>query len=309
MVEYTWIAIGCLCEKRNERKGRDRSMIFKIITDSTADLNPEIIAQYDITVASLEVIMDEKPYKASDVTNEVFYAHLEDCLKNNKKLPSTSQVTPYGFEKVLEPYANKEDTFVLVFTIGKELSNTHYSAQKAIENLEMKNVYLADTETATFCLGALVTEVAKLAKKPGMTKEDLISATEDLVSRVWIYFAIDDLRCLRAGGRLSEEAMKQGMMARLKPIAYIHKKVEICGKAMGQGMATKWIAERVAAERDPALPLYFGQAMANEPIEKYKSQFAELLQLTGEELNYTMGPIVGTHTGAGCEGIAFFKKK
>jgi len=78
---------------------------------------------------------------------------------------------------------------------------------------------------------------------------------------------------------------------------------------MGQGMATKWIAERVAAERDPALPLYFGQAMANEPIERYKSQFAEQLQLNGEELNYTMGPIVVTHTGAGCAGIAFFKKK
>ena len=103
--------------------------------------------------------------------------------------------------------------------------------------------------------------------------------------------------------------MKQGMMARLKPIACVNGKVEICAKAMGQGMATKWIAERVAEERDPELPLYFGQAMANEPIERYKTQFAELLQLTGEELNYTMGPVVATHTGAGCAGIAFFKKK
>ena len=281
-------------------------MKFKIITDSTADLTPEIIAKYDITIASLDVIMDEKPYRAVDVKNEDFYAHLADCLQNGKKLPSTSQVTPYGFEKVLEPYANLEDTFVLVLTIGKELSNTYYSAQKAIENLEMKNVHLFDTYTVTFALGALVTEIAKLAEQPGITKQELIEKAEDLNSRVWLYFAIDDLRCLRAGGRLSEEAMKQGMMARLKPIAYIYKKVEICGKAMGQGMATKWIAERVASERDPALPLYFGQAMANEPIERYKSQFAEMLMLNGDELNYTMGPIVGTHTGAGCAGIAFF---
>ncbi len=284
-------------------------MKFKIITDSTADLTPEITAKYDITVASLDVIMDEKPYRAVDVKNEDFYAHLADCLQNNKKLPSTSQVTPYGFEKVLEPYVNLEDTFVLVFTIGKMLSNTYFSAQKAIENLEMKNAYLVDTDNATFALGALVTEAAKLAEKDGMTKDALIEKVEDLNSRLCIYFAIDDLRPLRAGGRLSEEAMKQGMMARLKPIATIAGKVEICGKAMGQGMATKWIAERVAAERDPEMPLYFGQAMANEPIEKYKSQFAEMLMLTGEEQNYTMGPIVGTHTGAGCAGIAFFKKK
>lgn len=283
-------------------------MNFKIITDSTADLNPEIIERYDITVASLDVIMDEVPHRAVDITNEEFYAHLASCLQNGTKLPSTSQVTPYGFEKILEPYANLEDTFVLVFTIGKQLSATYYSAQKAIENLEMKNVYLVDTDTGTFALGALVTEVAKLAGKEGVTTDELIKMTEDLNKHLCIYFAIDDLRCLRAGGRLSEEAMKQGMMARLKPIATIAGKVEICAKAMGQGMATKWIAERVASERDPKLPLYFGQAMANEPIERYKSQFAELLQLTGEEQNYTMGPIVGTHTGAGCAGIAFFKK-
>lgn len=284
-------------------------MKFKIITDSTADINPEILEKYDITVASLDVIMDGKPHRAVDVPNEVFYAHLNDCLTNGKKLPSTSQVTPFAFEKVLEPYANLEDTFVLVLTIGKEMSNTYYSAQKAIENLEMKNVHLFDTYIVTFGLGALVTEIAKICETPGITVEEVIERGEDLNSRVWMYFAIDDLRCLRAGGRLSEESMKQGMMARLKPIAYICKKVEICGKAMGQGMATKWIAERVVAERDPEMPLYFGQAMVNEPIERYKSQYGEQLALTGEELNYTMGPIVATHTGAGCAGIAFFKKK
>ena len=284
-------------------------MRFKIITDSTADISPEILKKYDITVASLDVIMDGKPYKAVDVSNEVFYAHLNDCITNGKKLPSTSQVTPFAFEKVLEPYANLEDTFVLVLTIGKEMSNTYYSAQKAIENLGMKNVHLFDTYIVTFGLGALVTEIAKLCQIPEITAEELIEKGEVLNSRIWMYFAIDDLRCLHAGGRLSEESMKQGMMARLKPIAYIEKKVEICSKAMGHGMATKWIAERVAAERDPMLPLYFGQAMANEPIERYKTQFSQQLQLTGEELNYTMGPIVVTHTGAGCAGIAFFKKK
>ena len=284
-------------------------MRFKVITDSTADINPDILQRYDITVATLDVIMDGVPHKATEVTNEEFYAHLNECLTMGKKLPSTSQVTPYAFEKVLEPYSNLEDSFVLVLTIGKDLSNTYYSAQKAIENLGMENAYLFDTNTGTFALGALVTEIAKLCQDPNITKEELIKKGEDLNDRLWIYFAIDDLRCLRAGGRLSEEAMKQGMMARLKPIACVNGKVEICAKAMGQGMATKWIAERVAEERAPELPLYFGQAMANEPIERYKTQFAELLQLTGEELNYTMGPVVATHTGAGCAGIAFFKKK
>ena len=55
-------------------------MNFKIITDSTADICPEILEKYNITVASLDVIMDGKPQKAVDVPNEVFYSHLNECL-------------------------------------------------------------------------------------------------------------------------------------------------------------------------------------------------------------------------------------
>ena len=284
-------------------------MKIKIITDSTADIPRHVAERYDITIASLDVIMDGQPRKAVDVSEKEFYDHLNKCLAEGKPLPTTSQVTIMGFEDVLRPYANVEDTFVLVLTIGKELSNTYNSATKAIESLGMKNVYLFDTYMTSLALGALVIEVAKLAQAPDATVEKVIEAGEDLNSRVWVYLAIDDLRCLRAGGRLSATAMALGSMLRLKPIVYIEKKVEIAAKTIGQGKANKWIAERIAVERDTSLPLYLGSAKAPELIDKLKAQYGDMMGITGDEMISSMGPVVGTHAGPGCVGVAFFKKK
>ena len=210
---------------------------------------------------------------------------------------------------MLAPYANKEDTFVAVITIAKEMSSTHRSAQMAIENLGMKNVHLFDTYIVTYGLGHLVLEIAKLAQKPDITVEQFIEQAEDLNSRIWMYMSIGDLRCLRAGGRLSASSMALGALMHVKPVAYIYKKVEVCAKVMGQGKANKLMVERVAAERDESLPICFGNAQAEYIVEKYKSQYAKELKLTGDEVNLSMGPVVATHSGPDCAGIAFFKKK
>ena len=284
-------------------------MKIKVITDSTADLPREITEKYDIDVVSLGVIMNGQAHRAVDVSEEEFYGHLNDCLKNRKALPTTSQATILDFEDALRPYANVEDTFVLVLTIAKEISNTHNSAAKAIESLEMKNVHLFDTYVTTFGLGLLVAEIAKLAQQPDMTVEEIVRQGEDLNSRIWLYVVIDDLRCLRAGGRLSAAAMALGSMLRLKPIVYVEKKVEVAAKALGQGKASKWVADHVVEERDFTLPMCFGSAQAQEQIEKLQGRYGAEMQLKGDEMVCAMGPVVGSHGGPGCYGLAFFKKK
>ncbi len=283
-------------------------MQIKIITDSTADLSPELAARYGIEIASLEVIMDGVAYRALDVAPADFYAHLGDCLKNGKRLPTTSQVNPAGFLEILEPYANKEDVFVFILPIAKEMSGTHRSAEQAIEMLDMKNVHLFDTHVTTFGLGALVLEIAKLAEQ-GLPLNELIQKAEDLNRRVWIYVSIGDLRCLHAGGRLTSASMKLGTLLKINPIVYIDGKVEVVQKVLGRSRATKWIVDRVCEERDESMPLYFGNAEGEDIVDSYRTRHREALALTGKEPNLTMGPVVATHSGPSCAGIAFFRKK
>lgn len=284
-------------------------MKIKIITDSTSDISKETADRYGITVVPLYVIIDGTVYRADELPPEVFYEKLDRCLKDKKPLPTTSQITPEDFKRVLEPYAGDGDTFVAVFTIAKEMSATYYSAQTAIKELGMKNVHLFDTYQTTFGLGALVCEAAKTAALPDVTAEEFVKRVEDLNSRVWIYVSIGDLKCLRAGGRLSPAAMALGNMLSLKPVVYIHRKVEVAAKALGQAKATRWIAAHVAEERDESLPVYFGHSLAENLIDDYREKYGGILKLNGDESCVLMGPVVGTHGGIGCAGAAFFRKR
>jgi len=294
--------------KSSYNKGK-MLMKFKILVDSTADISNEILEKYDITVAYLDVIMDGQPYNSKDVTNQEFYNHLSDCIKKKKTLPKTSAVNSYTFEQILKDYCNLDDTFVLAFTIAKEMSNTQQALKQAINDLNMENIYVVDTVVTTFALGALAIEAAKLALNQNLSKDEMIEAVNDLNDRVWTYVSIADLGCLRAGGRLSSKSMLLGSMLRLKPIVQINKKVEVCAKSIGQGKANKWIVDHVKESMDSKYPLYFGHSNGLEILEKYKTNYGKSLNLSGDELVFEMGPVVVAHAGLGCAGIAFFKKK
>ncbi|MGN1235597.1 MAG: DegV family protein [Christensenellaceae bacterium] len=284
-------------------------MRFKIITDSTSDVTKEFAERYNIDVLPLQVIFDGEAYKATDITNEEFYARLNDALAKGQKLPTTSQITEEEFTEALAPHANTEDEFVCMLLISQEISGTYLSASKAIEALGMKNVYLPETRKVTFGLGIIVAEAAKLAMREDLTVEEFKSAVDDLIDRAVIYASIGDLRCLRAGGRLSAAAMALGMMLKLKPIIYIDGKVEMATKVISQGKATRWIVDKVASERDDAYPVYLGSSQAPEILNEFRTKFKDVLRLTGDEEEFPLGPVVGVHAGPGCAGIAFIRKK
>jgi fatty acid-binding protein DegV len=79
-------------------------------------------------------------------------------------------------------------------------------------------------------------------------------------------------------------------------------------KVLGAARAAKWIVDRVAEERDETLPLYFGNAEGEATVNAYRTKYAEALRLTGGEPDLLMGPVVATHSGPNCAGIAYFRK-
>lgn len=284
-------------------------MKYKIVTDSTSDITKEFAEKYNISVLPLQVIFDGQAYKAGvDITNEEFYVRLRECLTEGKPLPTTSQVTEEEFKDELSQYANKEDVTVVMLLIANEISGTYSSASRAVKALDMKNILMPDSHQVTFSLGAIVAEAAKFAQTEP-TVEEMEAKLADLIDRVQIYASIGDLRCLRAGGRLSAFAMTLGTMLKLKPIIDIQDRVNVVAKVISQGKATRWIVDKVAEERDPSIPAYFGSSEARQILDEFRTKYKDAMMLTGDEEEFPLGPVVGVHAGPGCAGIAFFKKK
>ena len=101
-------------------------MGYKIITDSTIDMDHKMIEELGLTVVPLRFTIDGKTYKdkadLSDMPTETFYAKLREG-----KMSTTSQINADEFTRVFEPVLQGgEDVLYIAFSSG--LSGTCQSA-------------------------------------------------------------------------------------------------------------------------------------------------------------------------------------
>jgi len=77
-------------------------MAVKIVTDSSADIPPQLLKELDITVVPLYVRFGNDVYRDKvDISDEEFYKK----LVRGDIFPATSQPTPLDFKQVYEELA------------------------------------------------------------------------------------------------------------------------------------------------------------------------------------------------------------
>ena len=281
-------------------------MNIKFITDSTADLPESVAEELDVTVLPLTVSFGEETFRDGiDITNEEFYARLRTC----RELPKTSQINQFAFEEAFAPYKGKGVTLVVPL-IGSQMSSTAESARAAAKSLAMEDdIIIIDSDLVTFALGVFVIEAVKVAKT-AENKADLVEKLNDLLPRVKLYAMVGDLKYLRYGGRLSAASMHIANMLRLHPIITVHKKVEVVSKQIGVAKCYRYMMDKIEEEADLSYPLYFGNSDCTETALAFeKKVMDEFPSAHAFEAMSQLGPVVGTHAGPGCVGVAFIAKK
>ena len=119
-------------------------MKVKIVTDSTADLPPEICRELDITVIPLKVRFGEKVYEDGvDLSNTAFY----DMLDKIPLSPQTSAQSPGVFGATYNRIAQKTDS-ILSIHIAASLSATMESARIGSQTVDVR-VELVDSGSAS----------------------------------------------------------------------------------------------------------------------------------------------------------------
>ena len=172
-------------------------MKFKIVTEASVDMPKKFAEENDITILPIEINFNGELYPEG-LPNDEFYAK----VKETEIIPKTSQPNQFKFETALTPYCNKKDWFVLTIVISSNLAGTIAQAKNAVEALNMKNVYICDSEVTTFAEGALIIEIVNYIKKNNPTPEQAIEELERLKKKVRLVAAVSDLKYLKQGGRI-----------------------------------------------------------------------------------------------------------
>ena len=218
-------------------------MEYKIVADSSCDLNEELESKMDVSLVPFRI----------DIDNSSF---IDDENIDLKKLVSTMKASPNPIKSSCpspgdfkERYVDAENVFVV--TISKELSGTYNSAILAkdmmIEEMKEKFIHVFNSRSAS--VGETLTALKiKECLDNKMPKEQLVEKVEQYIEDMKTFFISDDLSNLIKNGRISKT---QGLIANVLNIKPIMKatddgNIEAVEKIRGSKKAFKRLAEIIA---------------------------------------------------------------
>lgn len=271
-------------------------MKIGIVTDSTSDLPPELVSQYDIEVIPLHVSLDNQSYRDGvDLTATQFY----EKLKDNAATPITSQPSPGAFVECYRSLLTKVDAIISIH-LTESLSGTVRTARIARDLMPEANIEVIDSHSTTMGLGGLVLAAAKAVKR-GMKIEEVLKLVEGLREKVSFLVALDTLEFIKKSGRVSALQAFFGSILQIKPILKIvHGKVEVMEKVRTRREAVlrmlNEFKSQIAVETKGVIAVM--HTAAEEEAEKIRTLLQETFK-NAEIIMGQAGPVLGTHVGPG----------
>ena len=275
-----------------------------VVTDSTTYLPPELVKQYNITIAPQVLIWGDQTYKDGvDITSEQFFTR----LKTTKVMPTTSQVAVLSFQEIFQDLVNK-DFEVLALLVSSKLSGTNQSAAQAKELMGSagEKVHIVDSQSVAMALGFQALAVAR-ALEGGASLKEAIALAEKSHEYTGVFFAVDTLEFLHRGGRIGGAQRFIGSVLNMKPILAIQDgRVEGVERIRTKSKAHDRVLELVVEKTKGKSPIRLATLHANA-AEDAKALLARAQQQLNpiESIFTEVSPTVGTHAGPGTVGLAF----
>ena len=286
---------------------------YRIVTDSTTDLTPELIQELDVQVIPLCYMMGGKTYHnipgGGEMTDKEFYAKLRAG-----SMSTTTQVNSEEFLHVFTPLLEAgQDVLYIAFSSG--LSGTYQSAVLAREELKQRfpdrRLEVFDSLCASMGEGLLVYHAAKL-RQAGKSLDEVLAWLKENVLNLCHWFTVDDLNHLQRGGRVSTATALVGTMLGIKPVLHVDDEGHLIpvSKVRGRKQSLDALVRRMEdTVLDPGNQMVFiSHGDCLEDAQYVERQIREKLGVQQVKLGF-IGPVIGAHSGPGTVALFFLGKE
>lgn len=268
----------------------------RIVTDSAADLTPDVVEAHGITVVPLSVKFGDATYLDGEtITPAEFYR----LLATDQHFPRTSQPSVGQFEQA---YAGLRDGGAEIISVHltSKLSGTYNAARLASRNVEGVTVHLVDSLLASEPEGELVLEAARLAEQ-GRPVPEILAAVDDLQRRIHFGIMLDTLTHIQRGGRIGRAQGLVGSLLSIKPILSLEEGVVVPKQRVRT--TSKALQELVddAKRLAPLERICIMHANAPKLAETLAGLARPLVE--GDIPIGELGAVIGAHVGAGAVGL------
>ena len=230
-------------------------MKIRISADSTCDLTSELIEQYDVKIAPLYILMDDRALRDGiECTREDIFAY----TSRTGKLCGTAAVSIADYLDFFGEELKTHDQIVH-FTISSDMSACFQNACDAAEEFPGR-VFVVDSRNLSTGIGHLVIDGALLARE-GKSGEEIQAILDERREKLNVSFVIDTLEYLRKGGRCSTVAALGANLLKLKPCIEVHEgKMSVAKKYRGTlaKAIESYVTDRIKEGEDSSILNYAG---------------------------------------------------
>jgi len=276
--------------------------MVKIISDSTCDLSPELIAKYDIDILPLHILLGEDEYEdGKNITPEQIYSWSDE----NKTTPALTDAI-----ELFKPYID-EGREIVCFSISSSMSTSGNVMRIAAEELEAEDcITVIDSANLSTGIGLLVIEAAIMAQN-NHTVEEIVSAIEALKPNVRASFVVDTLTYLYRGGRCNAVSAMAGGVLKLHPKIVVENGAMNASKKY-RGKINSAIMTYVKDMEDDlkaARPdrVFITHSGCDRTIVEEVHSYLENLGVFSEILETRAGGVISSHCGPGTLGVLFIQ--
>lgn len=285
--------------------------MFKITTESTADLPAEYLREHNIGCMPVSYLLDGVAYgRDKDLDWKEFY-HM---MREEEKMPTTSQLNPGDAKAYFEEYI-KTDKEILHIAFSSGLSGTYGSvclaAREVMEEHPGCRIQVIDSLGASMGEGLFVHKAVRM-RDEGKTLEETAQWLSGHVQNFVHVFTVDDLFHLHRGGRVSKTAAVIGTLAAIKPKLHVDSQghLVVIGKVRGRKRSLNALVDYMEEKMGSYLEanrrdcVFISHGDALKDAEYVRDQIKERFGFEHFLISH-IGPTIGAHSGPGTIALFF----
>ena len=273
-------------------------MTVKVVTDSAADIPPEVLKDLDITVVPIYVVFGHDTYRDRvDIGEEEFYSKLcQDSVH-----PTTSVPSPKDFADVYDRLAKETDEIVSIHLTSKE-SGTYNSALLAKDLIGSRcRIEVIDSLSVSMGSGMLAIAAAQQAKA-GTRMERIVAMVRQSVPLTRILIMVDTLKYVVRGGRIGRPQGVLGTALGVRPMLTMKDgDLKLTGlvRTRAKGLERLFdFAQKPPRLKEAAVSYTTDQKDAESLADRIRRAFPSAPVYVTR-----VGPALGTHAGPGAMGV------
>lgn len=280
---------------------------YVIMTDSCCDLPTNLAGELEVLPLRLE--LKGREYRNYLDGREIGFQAFYNQVRAGE-MPVTSAVNVGEFEEAMRPVL-ESGRDILCLCFSSALSTTYQSAVIAAQGLREsypdRTVHVVDSLCASMGQGLLVWLCAR-ERERGKTLEELLAYAEETKGKICHWFTVDDLNHLKRGGRVSAAAALFGTMLSVKPVLHVDDQGRLIPMEKCRGRKASLLAlvdhmEKTAV--DPAnQTVFISHGDCRADVDFVAEEIRRRFGTKDIRVSY-VGPVIGSHTGAGVVALFF----